>query len=104
MKSTIEIQFPEDTTDRKGFLPTLKGVERVVRNVNKQTLAASLAELAEDVSDIIMLARKKSSLGVLESVSVAAEVSAEGGFSFVGQFVAGTAGTVTLTFRVVDNQ
>jgi hypothetical protein len=84
----------------KQLLPSLGVPKLIPFRMKKEKLAQSLAELIEDVNEVINLAQTKSEFAQLETISITAQVSVEGGIDWIGQATAGYTNAMMLTFKV----
>jgi hypothetical protein len=95
---TILLSSPEPQGPQ--LLPAI-GLQRLAPfKVEKGKLAKSLTELVKDVNEIIKSAQTNSNFAQLESISITAEISAEGGVNWIGLATAGYNNAMTLTFKI----
>lgn len=104
-EDSVNIILPViDISEKKSIFPSAKMASKYVKRISKETLAESLTQLTSDVGDILSKTRIDSNSVELESISIAAEITVDGGIQWIGCLTAGISNAITLNFRILSTE
>lgn len=99
-KTQIPVLVDEAGERGRAMLPGIERVLRKVVQVEKKAVSRSLALLIQDVEEIVGEIPQHLQAITPRTLTVAVQIGADGGISWIGAVKAGVSSSMTLTFEL----